>query len=116
MFGKPEWFQKKNVPWGLRPVCWRGWLYAIVWAGVICVPFVALLVSGKAVESVIWVVAMMFFMLWDVQQTRRGLDVPMAELGEPDTGSDEDDDVLIIDEDTEPAHFATRSFDFQVRR
>lgn len=114
MFGKPEWFQKKTVGWGLRPVTWKGWGYALVWASVICVPFVALLANAKVVESLIWVVAMMFALLWDVQHVMRDLDVPMAEIHD----ADDEDDVLIIDEDTQPdpAFFATQSFDLHVRR
>ncbi len=30
MFGNPAWFRKKTVGWGLRPVSWKGWLYAAV--------------------------------------------------------------------------------------
>jgi hypothetical protein len=111
MFGKPEWFQKKQTGWGLRPVSWRGRLYAMTWCAVVCLPFVGLLAFGKPIESVVWVVVMLFAMLWDVQQLRRQIDVPLAEVSQ-------DDDVLIIDDDTEPgaARFATRSFDLHLRR
>jgi len=126
MFGKPQWFCKKTVGWGLRPVDWRGWVYAMVWAAVICVPFVSLLVQSKVIESLIWVVAMMAAMLWDVRSVMRDIDAPAeqvaevaevieAEEAEVDAG---EDDVLIIDEDTEPdpRYFATRSYDLHLGR
>ena len=88
---------------GIRPVNWRGWLYAIVCLRRYCLPFVALLATGKVVESLIWVVAMMFMMLWDVQSVLRDIDVPMAEISEPgDEETETDGDVLVIDENTEP--------------
>lgn len=109
MFGKPEWFRKKSVGWGVRPVTWKGWLYGVLWAGVICIPFIALLAHAKVLESLIWVVVMMFAMLWDVQGVMREMDIPTAEI---------DEDLLVIDEDTEPdpAYFATRSYDLHVPR
>ncbi len=108
MFGKPEWFRKKNIGWGLRPVSWKGWLYAMAWAAVICVPFILLVANRQLIESLVWAVVMMFALLWDVQHVMRELKKTRFE----------DADVLIIDEDTEPdpSHFATRSYDLHVRR
>ena len=74
MFGKPGWFRQKTVGWGLRPVSWKGWLYAVVWAGVISVPFIGLLANHLLFESLVWVVVMMVALLWDVQQVRRDMD------------------------------------------
>ena len=73
MFGKPHWFRKKTVGWGLRPVSGRAGGMLFAWAAVICVPFIALLVHHKLFESLVWVVAMMFALLWDVQQVMREL-------------------------------------------
>ena len=119
MFGKPEWFQKKSVGWGLRPVVWKGWLYALLWAGVICVPFIALLANAQVVESLIWVVVMIFALLWDVQHVMREIDAPIvaAEVDDVEVEAVDDDDVLIIDENTrpDPAYFATRSYDLHHR-
>jgi hypothetical protein len=109
MFGKPAWFRKKKVSWGLRPVSWQGWLYAGVWVGVICLPFVGLLASHLLFESLVWVVVMMVALLWDVHQIRRDMDMAHQQ----DTA-----DVLVIDENTEPdpSCFATRSYDLRLRR
>ena len=121
MFGKPEWFQKKSVGWGLRPLVWKGWLYAMLWAGVICIPFIALLANVKIVEALIWVVVMIFALLWDVQHVMREIDAPVVaeeatviEIAEVEAV---DDDVLVIDDDTQPdpAYFATRSYDLHAR-
>ncbi len=120
MFGNPDWFRKKNVGWGLRPVQRQGWVYVLLWASAICVPFVALMVCGKVVESLVWVTAMMVALLWDVRKVIRDMDAPLdAEIASVDAeAGKEADDVLIIDEDTQPdpAFFATRSFDLHVRR
>ena len=107
MFGNPEWFRMKTVSWGLHPVTWRGWLYASMWTGAICIPFVALLVNAKVLESLIWVVVMMAALLWDVKQVMR----QMA------AGSDLEEDVLIIDENTspDPSSFTTHSYDLHCR-
>ena len=125
MFGKPEWFQKKSVGWGLRPVMWKGWLYAMFWAGVICIPFIALLANTKVVESLIWVVVMIFALLWDVQHVMREIDAPVGSPHIEDADIDDatieaeavEDDVLIINDDTQPdpAYFATRSYDLRAR-
>ena len=37
MFGKPQWFREKKLGWGLTPVTWQGWVYALVWAAVLVV-------------------------------------------------------------------------------
>jgi len=92
-------------------VSWKGWLYAAVWVGVICLPFIALLACHLVIESLVWVVAMMGALVWDVHQVRRGLNRDAAHR----TGTER---VLVIDDDTEPdpTHFATRSGDVRLRR
>lgn len=109
MFGNPVWFRKKTVGWGLRPVSWKGWLYAAAWVAVICAPFIALLACHLVLESLVWVVVMMVALLWDVRQVRRGVDMARK---------DDAADILVIDENTEPdpAYYATRSYDFRLRQ
>lgn len=111
MFGKSAWFRTKKVGWGIRPVCWQGWLYVGLWAAVIGLPFVALMVSQLWFESLIWAAIMMGALVWDVRQVRCELDAPPQALEEPV-------DVLFIDENTapDPAYFATRSYDLHARR
>jgi hypothetical protein len=135
MFGNPEWFRKKSVGWGLRPVCWRGWIYVVVWVAVICVPFIALLASHLLPEALIWVAVTFGVLLWDVRQAMRELTSPKKESSAADASdevlteqaagaarksanTEDADDVMVIDENTEPdpAYFNTRSYDFHWRR
>ncbi|NLX54511.1 MAG: hypothetical protein GXY58_05315 [Planctomycetaceae bacterium] len=111
MFGNPAWFQKKTVGWGLCPVSWKGWLYAAVWVGVICLPFIALLACQLVIESLVWVVAMMGALVWDVHQVRR-------DLNRGETLRAGTERVRVIGDDTEPdlAHPAARSGDVRLRR
>jgi len=111
MFGKSDWFCTKRVGWGVRPVCWQGWLYAVVWAAVIGMPFIGLMLSNLWFEALIWTAIMMGALVWDVRQVRRELETPHHSLEEPL-------DVLFIDENTvpDPAYFATRSYDLHARR
>ena len=108
MFGNPGWFRKKTVGWGLRPVSWKGWMYAAIWVGVICIPFIGLLACHLLFESLVWAVVMMVALLWDVHHIRRGMDTARK---------DREEDILVIDEDTEPdpSYYATRSYDLRVR-
>ncbi len=109
MFGKPEWFRKKKIGWGLRPISWKGWLYSLIWVLVICVPFLALVANHLLLESLVWAVVMMITLLWDVQQVMKQMHAPRPT---------QEADLLIIDDDTHPdsSQFATRSFDLRVRR
>jgi hypothetical protein len=109
MFGKPAWFRKRTVRWGLRPVSWKGWLYAAVWVAVIGVPFIGLVANHLFFESVVWVVVMMLALVWDVRQVRREMDAVQG---------DSSPEVMVIDEHTEPdpSYFATRSYDFRLRQ
>ena len=54
MFGKPEWFVKRQAGWGLQPVTWQGWVYTLAWAGLIGAPLIALLARQQWAEAGIW--------------------------------------------------------------
>lgn len=73
MFGKPEWFVPKRIGWGLTPVTWQGWVYALVWGVIIAAPFVGLLLSRGVVEAIIWMAAAMGFLIVDVRIILRGI-------------------------------------------
>ena len=73
MFGKPEWFVPKKFGWGLRPVTKEGWMYTVAWCGVLCLPFVGLLLMEKWLEAIIWIVAMIAFLLVDVKFILRAM-------------------------------------------
>ncbi|MHB0956017.1 MAG: hypothetical protein ACYC6N_19785 [Pirellulaceae bacterium] len=122
MFGKPEWFRKKKVGWGLDPVSWKGWLYTALWAAAIAVPFVGLLISHLWLEALVWSAVMMAALLWDVRQVRRDMDVSHVTDVPLDRNADpphqDVPDILVIDEHTEPdpSYYATRSYDLRTRR
>jgi hypothetical protein len=104
MFGKPDWFKAKRFGWGLTPICWQGWSYTAAWLGVLIVPFLLLIVQHLAVESLVWLIAAMGTLAWDVRQIL----IAMRRAAE--------DDVLYIDEsETLSEQFATRNFEFRLR-
>jgi len=73
MFGKSEWFRLKTRGWGLRPVNWRGWAYALTWTLVIAMPFCSLAIFGRAPEAFIWLLATGGMLVWDVRQLRAAM-------------------------------------------
>ncbi|MCA9269234.1 MAG: hypothetical protein KDA41_12220 [Planctomycetales bacterium] len=66
MFGKPEWFKPKTFGWGLTPVTWQGWVYTLIWLIALTLPFNLLLWVRGAPEAVIWLVAGIAFLCFDV--------------------------------------------------
>lgn len=54
MMGRPEWFARRSVGWGMTPVTWQGWLYAFVWLLLIAVPFNLLLAYDQGGPAVTW--------------------------------------------------------------
>lgn len=73
MFGKPQWFAPKKFGWGLRPVTKEGWIYAGVWCAVLILPFVGMLLSHKWLEAIIWIAAMIGFLIVDVKMILRAM-------------------------------------------
>jgi hypothetical protein len=68
------------------------------------VPFLLLIVQHLAVESLVWLIAAMGTLAWDVRQIL----IAMRRAAE--------DDVLYIDEsETLSEQFATRNFEFRLR-
>ncbi len=109
MFAKPHWFRKKRVGWGLVPVTWQGWVYALVWLLVLCLPFVWLVGRQLAPEALIWLVAAGGLLLWEVRQIRRAMRPPV------DSAETAGDVVYIGDDEAPPDHLATRKFDLHLR-
>jgi hypothetical protein len=72
MFGKAEWFRPKATGFGLHPVTWRGWLYALAWGAVIGTPFIGLMARHQGPEAVVWLLAALGMLSWDVRGIRRG--------------------------------------------
>lgn len=108
MFGKPHWFRKKKVGWGLRPITLQGWAYASVWAAALVLPFALLVLREQAIEAMIWAVAAGGLLLYDVRHIKLAMQPPQP--------SSPADDVLYIGDEEPGDRLATRNFDFQLRR
>jgi len=111
MFGKPEWFRKKKVGWGLTPITWQGWVYTFTWAIVMVAPFLALLATRGAPEAGLWLTGSVAFLMWDV---RKILQVMRGDVA-PEASAD-DDMLYITNDDNDPSSLATRNYDMHVRR
>lgn len=103
MFGKPDWFKKKQRGWGITPICRQGWSYTALWVGVLVLPFVLLIGQHLVAESLVWLAAGTGALVWDVRQILAAMHPA-------------DKDVLYIDEtETVSEQFASRNFDFRLR-
>ena len=108
MFGKPHWFRKKAVGWGLTPVTFQGRAYAWIWAAILVLPFALLVMRHQPVEGLIWLAAAGGFLIYDVRHLMVAMKPPAPEPAE---------DVLYIgDEEPSANRLATRNFDLQLRR
>ncbi len=104
MFGKPEWFKEKTFGWGLTPITWQGWVYTLVWLGVLVLPFLAFLfIVGKAPEACLWLGFGIMVLFWDVKSIIREMRYLAA------------GDVFVIDEETDSSHLDTRNYDMHIR-
>lgn len=103
MFGKPNWFKEKQVGWGVTPVSWQGWSYAVIWGVAIALPFILLISSHKVPEAFVWLAVSGGLLVWDVRQV---LTVIKHEQKE---------DLFVIDEnETESGRLATKKYDLYV--
>lgn len=118
MFGKPDWFRPKTIGWGLTPVRWQGWAYSAAWMGVICVPFVWLVLRGQNGESMAWLAVTIGALIYDVrgilQQIRRGNSDESPILATAVGGADKD--VLYIgDSEGGRQSVATRNYSLKLK-
>jgi ribosomal protein S28E/S33 len=118
MFSQSNWFRRTDSAPGVVPSTWQGWACAGCWLAVLALPGLVLLGQGKVLETVVWLGATGGLLTWDLMQIRRELATgAQPKTGsQPKTGPAKDDDVLVIDEnETESARFATRNFDLKFR-
>jgi hypothetical protein len=106
MFGQPDWFAGKGFGCCLRPACWKGWIYTLVWFLVTLVPTVALLMVRGPVEALIWLIAASVVWCWDARQIRH----VTAEVKPPE------DDVLYIDDDGQSDSVTTRNYELRLKQ
>ena len=105
MFGKPHWFIKKKIGWGLTPVTWQGWVYTAAWALIIGGPFALLVNSTLVPEAVVWMVASSGTLLWDVRQIMRAKQQ-----------KNDKTDVFYIGDDAPDGQVATRNYKMELRK
>ncbi len=103
MFGKPQWFKRKVFGWGLTPVSWQGWVYTLVWVLVMTGPFTFFISSEKVIEAMVWIVASIGALVWDVKKTLDAME------------QEDRKNLFFIDEDQKDAKVAARNYDLQVR-
>ena len=105
MFGKPEWFCEKKVSWQFKPACWQGWVYSIVWLGIMVLPALCLMAASRGPEALIWLIVTAGYLVWDLRKVLRR----EATAGSPE-------DVLYITDDESPSAVVTRNYELQLRR
>lgn len=104
MFGKPEWFKKKKWGWGLTPITWQGWVYTLVWSGVICGPFTLLVSRAQIVEALIWMGATISFLCFDVFATMKKM-----------KAQNDLQNLYFIDDETPDSPVSTETFDLHLK-
>lgn len=116
MFGNPAWFRPKTVGWGLTPVCWQGWIYALAWIGVIGLPFVGMLWWEMAPQALVWLAVMTGGLIYDVRDIRRQMARANFKTPGPGTPVAADKDVLYIgDSDSGTRPLATRNYSLKLK-
>ena len=71
MFGKPEWFGKRNFGIGSFPVTWQGWAYFLGWGIALLLPFGLLAVASKWPEAAVWAVCSSAAFAWDALHLKK---------------------------------------------
>src|SRR5215207_828310 len=103
MFGSPDWFRPKAIGWGLTPVRWQGWAYALTWGSVICGPFLMFLLRGQSWESLAWLSVTMGGLIYDVRDILRKMQPTAPITAEAVAGNKKDDVFYIGDSAPGPA-------------
>ena len=105
MFGKPEWFREKTWGWGLSPIAWQGWLYALGWMAVLLTPFLLLIYREQPIQAGVWMLVMLAGMFADVRSIIHAGRLASKRSSEP---------LLYFNDDDSP--MATKHFDLHLRR
>jgi hypothetical protein len=114
MFGKPNWFRPKMIGFGLKPVTWQGWAYTLAWAGVVLLPFWALMMRHQPLEALTWIGCSIGVLAYDVWQIRRGLIPPVVASQQP--ARQANDGVWFLGEENAAKPVATRNYDLKLKR
>jgi hypothetical protein len=114
MFGKPTWFRPKVIGYGLKPVTWQGWAYTLTWAGVLLVPFWALLLRQQVVEALAWLGCSIAALGYDVWQIRRGMVPPVVAARAGARQAHEG--IWFLADENAAGPVATRNYDLKLKR
>lgn len=117
MFGNPDWFRPKTVGWGLTPIRWQGWAYALTWMGIIGLPFTLMLVWGLVPQSFVWVAVMAGGLLYDVRDIRKQMQRASfnAAAVATRTQAPEKDILYIGDSEAGTTSLATRNYSLKLK-
>jgi hypothetical protein len=116
MFGNPNWFRPKTMGWGLTPIRWQGWAYALTWIGVIGLPFVSMLWWEMAPQALVWLGVMTGGLIYDVRDIRRQMQQVSFQANGPAAPIAADKDVLYIgDSDAGTRPLATRNYSLKLK-
>jgi hypothetical protein len=115
MFGNPDWFRPKTMGWGLTPIRWQGWAYAVAWMAVLGLPFVALLWWEMAPQALVWLVVMTGGLVYDVRDIRRQMQRASFQSPPPVPVAADKDVLYIGDSDAGSRPLATRNYSFKIK-
>lgn len=113
MFGNPDWFRPKTRGWGLTPIRWQGWAYALAWMGVIGLPFIGMVWGGMAPQALVWLAVMTGGLVYDVRDLRRQMQRASFQSAAPVAA--EKDVLYIGDSEAGTRPLATRNYSFKIK-
>lgn len=116
MFGNPDWFRPKTAGWGLTPIRWQGWAYALAWMAIIGFPFVLMLWWEMAPQSFVWLVVMCGGLIYDVRDIRRQMQrASFNETVRQPAPAPEKDVLYIGDSEAGTTSLATRNYSLKLK-
>jgi len=115
MFGNPTWFRPKTTGWGLTPIRWQGWVYAVAWIGVIGLPFLLMLWWEQAPQALVWLAVMTGGLVYDVRDIRRQMQRANFQGASPVPVAADKDVLYIGDSDAGTRPMATRNYSLKLK-
>jgi hypothetical protein len=116
MFGNPDWFRPKTVGWGLTPIRWQGWAYALAWMGIIGFPFVLMLWWALVPQAFVWLAVMFGGLIYDVRDIRRQMQRASFNATAAAARPQPEKDVLYIgDSEAGTTSLATRNYSLKLK-
>lgn len=107
MFGQPEWFAGKTCGRGVRPACWKGWIYSLVWMLVVAVPTLGLLAARGVPEAAVWLCVAAVAWFWNTRQIAHAVHCRR---------DPKEDDVLYISDQGDADSVTTKKYELHLKR